>query len=190
MGGVDVGSGGSKRRRSINEDVNMVPFIDLLLVTVAFLLITAVWASSSRLVADAQIPGPPGCGSDCVGRVERTLHVSVGADDFVVAWRQGSTVLSEVRVPRTVDPSGEVAGAATRYPELAKRIEAEWASQGAHRDPADRAVDQAVVHTDDRTPYREIVAVFDAIAATKRDVRLASGDVRRVPAFNLVFAQR
>ena len=189
MGGVDVGGGGGKRR-SINEDVNMVPFIDLLLVTVAFLLITAVWASSSRLEADAQVPGPPGCGADCVSQVERTLHVTVGADDFVVAWRQGATVLSEVRVPRTPVAAGEVAGAATRYPELARRIEAEWASQGAHRDPTDRHLDQAVVHTDDRTPYREIVAVFDAIAATRRDVRSASGATRRVQAFNLVFAQR
>jgi biopolymer transport protein ExbD len=189
MGGVDVGGGG-KRRRSINADVNMVPFIDLLLVTVAFLLITAVWASSSRLEADAELPGQPGCGADCGSHLERTLHVSVGADDFVVAWRQAGTLLSEVRVPRTAVEGGQVAGAATRYPELAKRIEAEWNAQGLHRDPADRKVDQAVVHTDDRTPYREIVAVFDAIAATKRDVRLASGSTRRVQAFNLVFAQR
>ena len=41
MAGVDVGPqrGG---KRATNSDVNMVPFIDLLFVTVAFLLITAV----------------------------------------------------------------------------------------------------------------------------------------------------
>ena len=45
MAGVDVGGGG--RKRSANADVNMVPFIDLLLVTVAFLLITAVWIAGA-----------------------------------------------------------------------------------------------------------------------------------------------
>jgi len=57
MGGVDVGEGGGKR--STNADINMIPFIDLLMVTVAFLLITAVWVTNSRINANAQIPGPP-----------------------------------------------------------------------------------------------------------------------------------
>ena len=57
MGGVDVDTGGKKR--STNSEINMVPFIDLLFVTVAFLLITAVWVTNSRINADAQVPGPP-----------------------------------------------------------------------------------------------------------------------------------
>jgi len=42
MGGVDVGEGGGKKRAT-NSDINMIPFIDLLMCTIAFLLITAVW---------------------------------------------------------------------------------------------------------------------------------------------------
>jgi len=34
MGGVDVGGG--KGKRSTNADINMIPFIDLLMVTVVF----------------------------------------------------------------------------------------------------------------------------------------------------------
>ena len=41
MGGVDVGGGGGGRRQTDSE-INMIPFIDLLLVTISFLLITAV----------------------------------------------------------------------------------------------------------------------------------------------------
>ena len=189
MGGVDV-EGGGGRRRAINGDVNMVPFIDLLLVTVAFLLITAVWATNSRIPVDAQIPGPPGCGSDCASKVERMLHVSVGPEAVSLQWKQGSTVISASRVPRAAVEVGGGAGSATKYPDLAKRVEGEWAAQGAHRDPSDRAVDQAVLHTDDRTVFREIVAVLDAISATTRDVRFADGATRKVPAFNLVFSER
>ena len=46
MAGVDVGPQGG-HKRATNSDINMVPFIDLLFVTVAFLLITAVWVTNS-----------------------------------------------------------------------------------------------------------------------------------------------
>src|SRR4051812_41664175 len=55
MAGVDVGSGGSKKRAT-NSDINMIPFIDLLFVTIAFLLITAVWTTNSRINANAEVP--------------------------------------------------------------------------------------------------------------------------------------
>lgn len=185
MGGVDVGGGGG-RRRATNGEVNMVPFIDLLLVTVAFLLITAVWTTNSRIEADAQVPGPPGCGADCGDKIELTLHVRVEEDGFSLQWKQGSTVISESRVARPpVD-----AGAPPRYLELAERIAGEWAARGVHRDPTDRKADQAIIHTDDRTAFREIVGVLDAVHATHRDLRTADGTTRKVPAFALVFAQR
>ena len=58
MAGVDVG-GGKGKRRSLDSEINMIPMIDLLMVTIAFLLITAVWSHMSRINADAQVPGPP-----------------------------------------------------------------------------------------------------------------------------------
>ena len=58
MGGVSVGGGGGGRR-SLDSEINMIPFIDLLMVTISFLLITAVWSQMARLNADAQVPGPP-----------------------------------------------------------------------------------------------------------------------------------
>ena len=58
MGGVNVG-GGKGGRRSLDSEINMIPMIDLLMVTIAFLLITAVWTHMARINADAQVPGPP-----------------------------------------------------------------------------------------------------------------------------------
>ena len=61
----------------------MIPFIDLLMVTISFLLITAVWSHMSRINADAQVPGPPRPDQELVGcdfaarcdRAETICHV-------------------------------------------------------------------------------------------------------------------
>ena len=187
MAGVDVGSTGS-RRRSTNSEINMIPFIDLLMVTIAFLLITAVWVNRSRISADAQLPGKEGCGEDCHALTDRTLHVTVGQNDFALIWKQGGTVISETRVPRNDIEAGDGADRALRYPELAKAVEKEWSRQGVHVDPGDKRADQAILHSDDRAPYRELVAVMDAIHSTHRAIRGPDGRSVRVPAFNLVFA--
>ena len=52
MGGVNVESS-SGGRRSLDSEINMIPMIDLLMVTISFLLITAVWSHMARLNADA-----------------------------------------------------------------------------------------------------------------------------------------
>lgn len=174
MAGVDVGGGG--RKRSANADVNMIPFIDLLLVTVAFLLITAVWTANKKLDANAMVPGERGENPQLI---ERTLHVHVHAEEFTIAWHEGGVVASERSVPRR---AGEA-----RYPELREAIKAEYESRAVHRDPDDMELDRLVLHTPDDLPYGEIVLVMDAVSATKREVR--DGDkVAMVPAFAQTFA--
>ena len=59
MAGVEVGGGGGGRR-SLDQEINMIPFIDLLMVTISFLLITAVWTSMGRIDAHATLPAKEG----------------------------------------------------------------------------------------------------------------------------------
>lgn len=185
MGGVDVGEGSAKRR-STNSDINMVPFIDLLMVTIAFLLITAVWVTSSRIDTNAEAAARAGCEGHCEPP-PKTLHVHLQDDRFVLAWKDGSTLLSERTVPRS---AAQGAGAEGRYGELAKAVASEWQTSGLHRDPNDGAPDRVVLHTDDRAPFHEVIAVLDAIAATRRDVRTKDGRTAAVPAFATTFAAR
>jgi biopolymer transport protein ExbD len=166
----------------------MIPFIDLLMVMIAFLLITAVWTTSSRIDADAQVPSREGCGEDCVKETERSLHVHVAERELRLEWRRGATVESSASMPRRAAAVDEARGVA-RYPELASRIQAEWSREGVHRDPSDPRLDRAVLHTDDHLPFREIVAVLDAIHAPKRDVRVG-GELQRTAAFQVAFASR
>jgi biopolymer transport protein TolR len=46
---VSVSTGGKSGRKSVNEDLNLVPYIDLLTCMVVFLLITAVWTQLARI---------------------------------------------------------------------------------------------------------------------------------------------
>jgi biopolymer transport protein ExbD len=189
MAGVDVGDSGNKKR-STNSDINMIPFIDLLMCTIAFLLITAVWVTNSRINADAQVPGPPGCGDDCHPQIERTLHVTVAEDGFKLVWKRDKTVLSENFVARAPVEITDGDQKIVRYPELARALEKEWGQFREHFDSADRKQDQLVLHSDDRTPFRELVAVLDAANATRRSVRAPDGRMREVGAFNTTFSAR
>ncbi len=185
MGGVDVGDGGKKR--ATNTDINMVPFIDLLMCTIAFLLITAVWVTNSRINADAQVPGPPNPNEELTPQTpEKVLNLHIGENEFRLVWKQGSTVVSEVPVPKQTIEAGKL----VRYPDLAKKIEEEWKTNGGHRDPSDKKLDQAIMHTDNRLPFKEVVAVLDALYSPKRDMKFPDGTTKQVPAFNMTFSVR
>ena len=183
MGGVEVsGKGG----RSVNSDINMVPFIDLLMVTIAFLLITAVWVSYSRVEANAQLPGPATDDEIDIHNVEPTLHVYAHESRFVLTWKQGATVISETELPRVV-PQGDCP---VDHSQLAAKITEEFKRHGQHQDPSDRKRDRALLHSENQLPFRELVAVMDAINTTRRPMQLRQGELKQVPAFGIGFAAR
>ena len=182
MGGVDVGSKGGKR--SVNQEINMIPFIDLLMVTVAFLLITAVWVTFSRMNANAQIPGPPNPEKQVEPQTpEKVLHLHVKESEFTLVWKQGATVVAESSVAKPAQTGDFI-----KYPDLAEKLATDWKVHGGHQDKSDKKLDQAVVHTDNRLPFREIIAVLDAIYDTKREFAIGAGEVKNVPVFNMSFS--
>ena len=195
MGGVNVDSGGRGGRRSLDTEINMIPMIDLLMVTISFLLITAVWVQSSRIDASANVPGtdtsPPcteAAGGPC--KPEARLHVqTTDPSKFLLVWKEGPTVVRTAEVPRepTRVKYGKDGKTAVAFPALAARIAEEWKSAGVHRDPTDRKFDHAVVHAGNEMPYGEIVAVMDAVSRPQRGV-LQSGKTEQAAAFEMTFA--
>lgn len=186
MGGVDVGGGGGKRQ--MNSEINMVPFIDLLMVTISFLLITAVWTHMARINADAQVPGPPRESEPVQQEPEKQLHVEMRSPDkFVLIWKQAGTVISTVDVPRKDSVQTNNGKKSIRYPDLAAKIESEWKTVGQHRVPSDKKFDTAILHTDNETAYVYLIGVIDAIYQPKRPFTIA-GKEEQVPAFNVTFA--
>jgi biopolymer transport protein ExbD len=57
---VSVNTGGKSGKKSVNADLNLVPYIDLLTCMVSFLLITAVWSQLARLEAHQKGQGQAG----------------------------------------------------------------------------------------------------------------------------------
>ncbi len=184
MAGVSV-EGGKSGRRSLDSEINMIPMIDLLMVTISFLLITAVWVQSQRMTADAQVPGPstePPCGDGAECKEEAKLHVETSDPSKVVlAWKQGRTVLRSTEIARSTLKAGST------FPGLAAKVSEEWNASGVHREATDKRFDRAVVHAANDMPYSELIAVMDAVAQPKR--RVSDGSkVIETTAFELTFA--
>jgi biopolymer transport protein ExbD len=189
MGGVDVGGGGKGKRKSLDSEINMIPMIDLLMVTISFLLITAVWTHMARINADAQVPGPPRPDVEQEKtEPEKQLHLEMRAEDkFVLVWKQGSTTVDSIDVPRKDDISMQGSVEVVRYPDLAAKIESEWKAKGQHSNPTDRKLDQAILHTDNKTEFKYIIGVIDAVYQTHREIQNGP-KTEKLPAFNITFA--
>lgn len=81
-GGMDLGSGGGRdKKRSLDAALNLVPFIDLMAVTVVFLIMTAVWTQLGRVKAASAPQGPcDGCSAP-----QPQLQVSLTASAVTVS---------------------------------------------------------------------------------------------------------
>jgi biopolymer transport protein ExbD len=184
MAGIDVGGHGGKR--ATNHEIPLIPFIDFLLCLVAFLLVTAVWSQMARLNADARVPGPPKDEPPEEIKKEKQLHVEMRGDrKFQLIWKEGNTVVNTIDLDKKQVPVGEKGD--YRYPDLAKKISEEWNANGSHRAASDNKLDQAVLHSDNSTPFSDIIAVIDAIYTPKRDYSFG-GKTDKVPAFNVTFS--
>src|SRR5688500_17728341 len=187
MAGVNVG-GKKGGRKSLDSEINMIPMIDLLMVTISFLLITAVWVHSQRLSADAQVPGnpldtPPCEGQEC--KEDPKLHVQT-ADPakFTLVWKQGQTVIRSVDVPRDAKKHGS---GSVSFPGLADKVSGEGNASGLHREATDKKPARAVVHAPNDMPYSELIAVMDAVAQPKRKYAIGQ-NVAQTSAFDVTFA--
>jgi len=189
MGGVNVDSGGGGGRRNLDSEINMIPMIDLLMVTISFLLITAVWSHMARINADAQVPGPPRPEEEQTKKdPEKQLHVEMRTPDkFTLIWKVGATVDHQLDIPRKDDVKAQGAAKVVRYPELAAKIQEEWKGNGSHREATDKVRDTAILHTDNETQYTYIVGVIDAIYHTSRPINYGT-KTENIPAFNVTFS--
>jgi hypothetical protein len=108
-------------------------------------------------------------------------------EKFVLIWKQGATTVNSIDVPRKDVETHIGAVDVVRFPDLAEKITSEWKTNGQHSAATDRKLDQAILHTDNKTEYKYIIGVIDAIYQTHRDLTLGT-KTEKVPAFNVTFA--
>src|SRR6218665_3907266 len=70
-GGMDLGGG--KGKKSLDVAINLTPFIDLMAVTISFLIMTAVWTQIGRL----QVSQAGGASTDEQQEEEKTKTVQL-----------------------------------------------------------------------------------------------------------------
>ncbi|MBL8924596.1 MAG: biopolymer transporter ExbD [Myxococcaceae bacterium] len=139
-GGMDLGTGRGGKK-PLDTTINLVPFIDLMAVTIVFLIMTAVWTQLGRLNVsqEGSSPEPPASPSTPAPSIlisDTALTLSVGGLRFDP-------------IPLTRDGQGRVDLA--KLLEHLGRVKTEQPEQGA-----------ITLRTEDDVAYEDLVRVIDA----------------------------
>ena len=95
-GGMDLGQGGKGGKKPLDTAINLVPFIDLMAVTISFLIMTAVWTQIGRLqVSSAAGPSDPDQEQDT-----KTVPVTLLITDKELKITAGATVYDPIAISR------------------------------------------------------------------------------------------
>lgn len=86
---VSVDTGGKGGKKSLNANLNLVPYIDLLTCMVSFLLITAVWTQLARL--QTQQKGQGAAGEETPPEIQVKVVVLVNQEGFNLVVGQDQT---------------------------------------------------------------------------------------------------
>ena len=167
MAGVSVDSGGHGGKKSVDSEIPLIPFIDLLLCCIMFLLVTAVWTSMARVPASPRIPNES---ATHVAEEKAALRVKVAADGKVVLQWQKGTKIDDVETVTT-----------DKLADAMKRAWMTGLAMGHVTEPKkDEFGTSAILAVPANMPMGEVTAVMDAI----RSARLKDG--RSI--FELTFA--
>jgi len=153
-GGVPE-SGGGGGKKSVDFQLNLVPFIDLLSVLISFLLMTAVWTQIARIEV-RQTPNMPS-DDPTPEEEEEKLNLTVVIKDG------GYTVSKKNQVVKEIEKSGDVYNI-DELSEVLKQVVAE--------NPSNKEV---TVTSEDLVPYQELISVMDLCLEYELDGISVSG---------------
>ncbi|QQR91565.1 MAG: biopolymer transporter ExbD [Myxococcales bacterium] len=142
MASISTGGGGHGGKKAVDHEIPLIPFIDLLLCCVMFLLVTAVWNQLARINANQQQPGQ--ASPDAPPPEEKVqLFVKVQNGGLVLASSMGD----EVQIPKVGD-SYDLEGLRDKLTER-KKLE-----------PNRKDI---IVAPEDGVMYADIVSVMDLV---------------------------
>ena len=142
MGGINVG-GGHGGKKAVDAEISLIPFIDLLLCCIMFLLVTAVWNQLARINANQQQPGQQAPEDQPPPEERVKLILQVQNSGFVLA----STAGDRIQIPKT--------GETYDLEELRNKL------QERHRlEPNRRDI---IVAPEDGVEYEHVVEAMDIV---------------------------
>lgn len=142
-GGMDIGQGGKGGKKPLDTTINLVPFIDLMAVTIAFLIMTAVWTQIGRLqVSQAGGPSDPNKEQEDT----KTLPVTLLITDKELKLTVGGQVFDPIPVSRGQDNKIEL----VKLQEKLKEVKTNLPDQSS-----------ITLQTEDAVRYDDLVRIID-----------------------------
>lgn len=153
MASISVG-GGHGGKKAVDADIPLIPFIDLLLCCVMFLLVTAVWNRLAVVEVNQDVPS-----TEAVDRIPPdtlALYLQVTHEGYTLATSAGDRV--------DIPMNGGIYDPDTLRSRLAERR------------AADPTRSDIIVAPEDGVHYADVIASMDvAMGVGFRDVRLSDG---------------
>src|SRR5215467_10905019 len=95
MGGADLGPASSGKKKPLDTQINLVPFIDLMAVTISFLIMTAVWTQIGLLQVSSS--GGP---SDSPEENEKTVPLTLLITEKELRLTAGTNTFDPIPIVR------------------------------------------------------------------------------------------
>lgn len=92
MASIDSGGGGGGGKKSVDQEIPLIPFIDLLFCCVMFLLATAVWNQLARISANQSVPGQAATEDQPPPEERVKLILQVQSSGYVLASTAGDSI--------------------------------------------------------------------------------------------------
>lgn len=138
MGGVSEPMPGGKGKKSVNVELNLVPMIDLFVVCVTFLLLTAVWTQTGRINIDQSVARPQ---KQEQREPPKRLTIMIDHKGYTLKWAD--------EAPQQLPAAGgnyDIASLKAKLEEMKGRLP---------KDP------KVIVAPADAIQYKEMIAVID-----------------------------
>jgi biopolymer transport protein TolR len=141
-GGMDIGQGGKGGKKPLDTAINLVPFIDLMAVTISFLIMTAVWTQIGRL----QVSNSGGPAEPNLEESKPTVPVTLLVTENELRLSAGGTTFDPIKVVR--DGGGKLD--LTKLTERIKELKVQLPEQNA-----------ITLQTEDSVRYDDLVRIID-----------------------------
>lgn len=143
-GGMDLGNGGKGGKKPLDTAINLVPFIDLMAVTISFLILTAVWTQIGKLQVSQA--GGPSAEEPPPEQVTKTVQLTLTITPEELRLTADQSTFDPI--PLAKDASGKLD--LTKLTERIKQLKEQFPDQAA-----------ITLATDDKVRYEVLVRVID-----------------------------
>jgi biopolymer transport protein TolR len=141
-GGMDLGSSGKGGKKPLDAAINLVPFIDLMAVTISFLIMTAVWTQLGRL----QVSQSGGPSDDTQQEDTKTVPLTLLITEKDLRLTAGGSQFDPIPLVRDKDNKLDLIKLVEKIKELKTQIPDQQ---------------QITLQTEDSVRYEDLVRVID-----------------------------